>query len=196
MTPPNMMTMRGPYLSTNQASIGTSQVSVTTKMVKASWIAARPQWCGRSIGPTNRVHPYCRVAIIAMQTMPMTSWSQRKPVRRGAAVTAPSVLEIIKNLPSACLVRHQLQDDLMSQYCGLSSQAQRRSWYTIFQIASPIWHAGDKMAGFRSDRQGSQDAAQNENARPQGRAFAREALLDASDGRLRDHDLAPGLEYR
>ncbi|MGY3411418.1 hypothetical protein ACVWZV_007531 [Bradyrhizobium sp. GM5.1] len=45
MTPPNMMTMRGPYLSTNQASIGTSQVSVTTKMVKASWIAARPQWC-------------------------------------------------------------------------------------------------------------------------------------------------------
>src|SRR3954454_23284305 len=69
-----------------------------------------------------------------MQTMPMTSWSQRKPVRRGAAVTAPSVLEIIKNLPSACLVRHQLQDDLMSQYCGSSSQAQRRPWYTIYHI--------------------------------------------------------------
>jgi hypothetical protein len=53
-------------------------------------------------------------------------------------VTAPSVLEIINNLPSACLVRHRSQDDLMSQYCGLSSQARWRPWYTIFQIASPI----------------------------------------------------------
>ena len=43
ITPPNLTTMLGPYLSTNQASTGTSQVSVTTKSVKASWIAARPQ---------------------------------------------------------------------------------------------------------------------------------------------------------
>ena len=41
--PPNMMTTRGPYLSTNQASTGTSHVSTTTNRVKASWIAARPQ---------------------------------------------------------------------------------------------------------------------------------------------------------
>ena len=68
-----MMTMLGPYLSTNQASIGTSQVSVTTKIVNASWIAARPQWYFASIGSTNSVQPYCRFAIIAMQTMPMTS---------------------------------------------------------------------------------------------------------------------------
>ena len=81
MTPPNMMTMRGPYLSTNQASIGTSQVSVTTKMVKASWIAARPQWCAASIGSTNSVQPYCRLAIIAMQTMPMT---ELEPTETGA----------------------------------------------------------------------------------------------------------------
>jgi hypothetical protein len=43
ITPPNMTTTLGPYLSTNHASTGTSQVSVTTNSVKASWIAARPQ---------------------------------------------------------------------------------------------------------------------------------------------------------
>src|SRR5437763_8396285 len=121
-----MMTMRGPYLSTNQASIGTSQVSVTTKMVKASWIAARPQWWAASIGSTNSVQPYCRLAIIAMQTMPMASWNQRKPVRRGAAVTAPSVLEIINNLPSACLVDINCQDDLTSRYCAYRRKRDRQ----------------------------------------------------------------------
>ena len=58
MTPPNMVTTRGPYLSTNHASTGTSQVSVNTKSVKANWIAARPQWYFASIGSTNRVQPY------------------------------------------------------------------------------------------------------------------------------------------
>src|SRR3984885_1935361 len=75
-----MITTLGPYLSTNQASIGTSQVSVTTNSVKASWIAARPQWNLASIGSTNSVQPYCRFAIIAMQTMPIASCSQRKYV--------------------------------------------------------------------------------------------------------------------
>ena len=41
--PPTTTTIRGPYLSTNQPSIGTSQVSVTTKMVNATWIADRVQ---------------------------------------------------------------------------------------------------------------------------------------------------------
>src|SRR5580698_7725554 len=92
MTPPNATTTRGPYLSTNQASTGTSQVSVTTNSVKASWIAARPQWYLASMGSTNRVQPYCRLAIIAMQTMPIASCSQRK--------YAPST----DGNPVACLV--------------------------------------------------------------------------------------------
>jgi hypothetical protein len=63
-----------------------------------------------------------------MQTMPMTSWSQRKPVRRGAAVTAPSVLEIIKNLPTR-LIDHDfgLQDDPVSQMLWLIVASAGRS---------------------------------------------------------------------
>src|SRR6478735_805004 len=97
MTPPNITTMLGPYLSTNQASIGTSQVSVTTKIVKASWIAARPQWFFASIGSTKSVQPYCRFAIIAIQTMPIASCSQRKPPDVVEEGTAALVLEIIES---------------------------------------------------------------------------------------------------
>src|SRR5580698_10581614 len=85
MTPPNITTTRGPYRSTNHASTGTSQVSVTTNSVKASWMAARPQWNFASIGSTNSVQPYCRLAIIAMQTMPIASCNHRKD---GLSLTA------------------------------------------------------------------------------------------------------------
>ena len=76
-TPPITTTILGPKRSTNQPSIGTSQVSVSTKMVKATWIEARPQPYFWSIGCTNSVQPYCRLAIITMQTMPMSNCSQR-----------------------------------------------------------------------------------------------------------------------
>ena len=68
-----MVTRRGPYLSTNQPSIGTNQVSITTKIVKAHWIAVRsqPNFCW--IGSTNSVQPYCRLAIMAMQITPKAS---------------------------------------------------------------------------------------------------------------------------
>ena len=46
-------------------------------MVKATWMEARSQPCFWPIGPTNSVQPYCRLAIITMQTMPMISCSQR-----------------------------------------------------------------------------------------------------------------------
>src|SRR5882724_804675 len=92
-----MTTMLGPYLSTNQASIGTSQVSVTTKIVTANWIDARPQRFLASIGSTNSVQPYCRFAIIAMQTMPMTSLSQLKLLDFGAACVLASEPETIKS---------------------------------------------------------------------------------------------------
>src|SRR5438477_10328630 len=41
--PPNITTMRGPNRSTNQPSIGTSHVSVATKIVNAIWMLVRPQ---------------------------------------------------------------------------------------------------------------------------------------------------------
>src|SRR5438105_3363891 len=75
--PPNSTTGLGPKRSTSQPSIGTSQVSVMTKMLKATWMAARPQWYLASMGLTKSVQPYCRFAIIAMQTMPRNSCSQR-----------------------------------------------------------------------------------------------------------------------
>src|SRR5471032_3521714 len=86
ITPPKKITTLGPYLSTNHASTGTSQVSVTTNNVKANWISARPQWNFASIGSTNSVQPYCRFAIIAMQTTPIASCSQRKYGASGGAV--------------------------------------------------------------------------------------------------------------
>src|SRR5438477_9684924 len=75
--PPARTTIFGPKRSTNQPSTGTSQVSVNTKIVNATWIAARPQWYFWSIGLTNSVQPYCRLAIITMQMMPKINWPQR-----------------------------------------------------------------------------------------------------------------------
>ena len=46
-------------------------------MVKATWMAVRPQWNFWSIGLTNSVQPYCRLAIITMQSTPNTSCRQR-----------------------------------------------------------------------------------------------------------------------
>ena len=46
-------------------------------MVNATWMAARPQWYFWSIGLTNSVQPYCKLAIITMQMMPKISWPQR-----------------------------------------------------------------------------------------------------------------------
>src|SRR5580658_10984011 len=120
-----MITRLGPYLSTNHASIGTSQVSVTTKSVKASWIAGRPQWNLASIGSTNSVQPYCRFAIIAMQTMPIASCSQRKYVASGGTGGA-----------DGC----ELNDMLLSSQGTLSisvrSVTRAAYWYAICQSAS------------------------------------------------------------
>ncbi len=76
-TAPHATTGRGPILSTSQPSSGTSQVSVTMKMEKATWMADSPQWCLAFIGVTNNVQPYCRLATSPMQTTPIASWNQR-----------------------------------------------------------------------------------------------------------------------
>src|SRR5438105_14717306 len=75
-TPPTKMTIRGPYLSTNQPSIGTSHVSNRTKSVKATWIDARSQPNFFWMSGTRTVQPYCRLAIITVQTTPMLSSTQ------------------------------------------------------------------------------------------------------------------------
>jgi hypothetical protein len=67
----------GPKRSTRTPEIGATQVSVTMKMVKATWIAALPQWYLTSIGSMKSVQPYCRLAIITRQMMPRMSWPQR-----------------------------------------------------------------------------------------------------------------------
>src|ERR1700720_1673344 len=85
---PTTTTNFGPKRSTNQPSTGTSQVSVSTKMLKATWIAARPQWYLASIGKTNSVQPYWRLAIITMQAMPKASCHQRNGEGRAAAARA------------------------------------------------------------------------------------------------------------
>ena len=64
---------RGPRLSTIQPSIGVSQVSSATKMLKANWISAIDQPAPSGSGRINSVQPYCRLAISAMQTTPMAS---------------------------------------------------------------------------------------------------------------------------
>src|SRR5438132_4460060 len=74
--PPTRMTSFGPHLSTNQASIGTSQVSNKTNRVKAIWISARSQPNFFWMSGTKNVQPYCRLAIITMQTTPMMSCTQ------------------------------------------------------------------------------------------------------------------------
>src|SRR6185437_341465 len=75
--PPASTTGRGPNLSISQPSTGTSQVSQSTKIENATWIAAFDQPNFSDIGLTNSVQPYCRLATIAMQTIPMTSCAQR-----------------------------------------------------------------------------------------------------------------------
>ncbi len=79
--PPKATISRGPFfgptLSTIQPWIGVSQVSSATNRLKAIWMSATAQPCATFIGRTNKVQPYCRLAIITMQTMPMISWSQR-----------------------------------------------------------------------------------------------------------------------
>src|ERR1700678_3993751 len=53
-----------------------SQVSTNTNNVKATWIAALPQWYLASIGVTNSVQPYWRFATQAMQMTPMVNCVQ------------------------------------------------------------------------------------------------------------------------
>src|SRR5215472_12113764 len=73
-------------------------------MVKATWIAARPQWYFWSMGLTNSVQPYCRLAIITMQMMPKISCPQR--VASDAVARVGTVVAVVVDilLPPLVLV--------------------------------------------------------------------------------------------
>src|SRR5215813_11147863 len=86
----------GPNLSIKYPSNGTSHVSVRTKIVNATWMAARPQWYFSSIGLTNRVQPYCRLAIITMQMMPKISCPQR--VASDAVARVDTVVAVVVDI--------------------------------------------------------------------------------------------------
>src|SRR5580704_774678 len=130
--------------------------------MKASWIAARPQWNFASIGSTNSVQPYCRFAIIAMQTMPIASCSQRKYVASGGTGGA-----------DGC----ELNDMLLSSQGTLSisvrSVTRAAYWYAICQSAS---HSSG-VAGLSMQRpwqhpllgEKSGSASSRENRAPDGR---------------------------
>src|ERR1700678_3993113 len=75
--PPTSTTGRGPNLSISQPSTGTSHVSQSTKIENATCIAAFDQPNFSDIGLTKSVQPYCRLATIAMQMIPMTSCAHR-----------------------------------------------------------------------------------------------------------------------
>ena len=95
-----------PSLSTIQPSIGVSQVSSATKMLKATWIEAIDQPCAALIGRTNSVQPYCRFAIMIMQMTPAMSWVH---------LSRPSVDEV-----SLCAIHWPFKSSLVSWLCLLS----------------------------------------------------------------------------
>src|SRR5713101_1747665 len=124
--PPTSTTIFGPKRSTSQPSTGTSQVSVSTKMVKATWIAARPQWYFWSIGLTNRVQPYCRLAIITMQMMPKISWPHRVASDAVARDEIASVVLVVTvpSMPRILLVARNR--DLGPRPRGLTPRLRRQ----------------------------------------------------------------------
>src|SRR5262249_51838373 len=92
--PPTNTTGRGPNRSTRYPSNGTSQVSKRTKIVNATWISVLDHPNFSLIGLTNSVHPYCRLAIITMQMIPMNTCIQRYAGGRwmsGAAVSTCAI---------------------------------------------------------------------------------------------------------
>src|ERR1043165_3101285 len=56
--------------------------------VNANWSSVRDPRCAFSIGVTKNVQPYCRLAIITMQTTPSTSWTQRSRFKCARAASA------------------------------------------------------------------------------------------------------------
>src|SRR6516165_1458496 len=85
-------------------------------MVNATWIAARPQWYFWSIGLTNSVQPYCRLAIITMQMMPKISWPQRVASDAVARDEMASVVLVVtvSSIPAVLFERYDKPSRLIA----------------------------------------------------------------------------------
>ena len=77
--------MRGPMCGPSRSAIqplsGVAQVSSATKIVNAIWISETAQSCAFCKGRTNTDQPYCRLAIMIMQTTPKIKCRQRSLLR-------------------------------------------------------------------------------------------------------------------
>src|SRR5439155_11006929 len=86
-------------------------------------MAGRPQPNFASIGATNSVQPYCRLAIIDMQMMPTTSCTQRVVLDARPLDTASLML-------SAPVSRSGRRRPVGQS--TFSSRSKAASWYVIF----------------------------------------------------------------
>src|SRR3974390_3203176 len=95
MTPPKATIIFGPRcgpnISTIHPWIGVSQVSSAIKIENATWIEVIDQPCALLIGLTNSVQPYCRLAIIIMQTTQIA----RKPQRTVETLSARTKFDVV-----------------------------------------------------------------------------------------------------
>src|ERR1041384_5317782 len=105
-------------------------------------MAARPQWYFWSIGLTNRVQPYCRLAIITMQTRPKTSCPQRVASDAVACsvCTFDDAREAIREfLPVHFLSRTLPNRGALGTSHGASMHRARWACYKVFQTAQRLW---------------------------------------------------------
>src|SRR5207253_3304582 len=125
-TPPTKITIRGPYLSTNQPSIGTSHVSNRTNSVNATWIDARSQPNFFWMSGTKNVQPYCRLAIITMQMTPTMSWvhgfEKNDLLEAAAGVDAISFSSVHYFLAVSLARDYRATYHFMYKVCGISHQ--------------------------------------------------------------------------
>src|SRR5215471_18910629 len=110
----------GPRMSTIQPWMGVSHVSRAMKMVNATWIPATVHvaWASFS-GLTNSVQPYCRLAIMIMQTMTDSNCVQRVAFDACAPTPAVLVLATLIFHPNVVCFCAQFSSD--RQYNGRDS---------------------------------------------------------------------------
>ncbi len=74
-------------------------------MVKATWIDAIFQPNVSCNGPTKSVHPYCKLAIIVMQTMPINNCTQRFALLFSETMTCSPAATLIFYAPLLIMAR-------------------------------------------------------------------------------------------
>src|SRR6516165_4543358 len=97
-------------------------------------MAALPQWNLVSIGLTKRVHPYWRLAIATIATMPTTSWTHRPLVDARGSPRTPE-----ECVPSTSRLRRQAVADQHRQRGTptLKSRQIRSSARSVHRLGPP-----------------------------------------------------------